>query len=257
MSIFDDRDITDWDWGFFSQVEACVRDFMEQDYQFFSEAEFQHELGTYLRDNLPGMLKSSGAPGSWKSEEVYPTDDTAGNPTGKPAYPKIKVYYEYFVPGAAIGKPDKRIYVDLVVEYCDDIFNEFVPIELKFKTKDDGSRFPVFDTNQYQQQWFNHQPSADNRFAFWKDVERIEHLKKTFSNIRHGIALFLSNEPGFWKNTGKFSDISLKDDGTPKQPNPFTRNNVTINIRNPYTTPWHDTGMTCSKSKFRYLVLTI
>lgn len=123
-------------------------------------------------------------------------------------YDKVEV--EYYVPLKALGKPyvwNNEMKVDIVVKKDD----EFIPIELKYKTKSiPGLQIPRFNETLDGAEIIKDQ-SAQNlaKYAFWKDVRRIELLKKRFKAVPGGLAIFLTNDPSYQskptKGTKSFS----------------------------------------------------
>ena len=104
---------------------------------------------------------------------------------------------EYYVPLAElegyIWKNELRI--DLLVRKN----NEFLPIELKFKTKavqKPISRFgekisSIVDV-------MKNQGAQDlGKYDFWKDVRRLEIVKNRFGAIKNGLAVFVTNDPTY------------------------------------------------------------
>ncbi len=47
------------------------------------------------------------------------------------------------------------------------------------------------------------------RYGFWKDVRRVELLCATYSNVKNGIALFVTNDPSYCKREDKQVDSSV------------------------------------------------
>lgn len=119
------------------------------------------------------------------------------------------VEVEYFIPGETFiekSYPWKQLYkstcnqdmrIDIVVQRG----SEFVPIELKYKTKaikeDSIKRFgkPLVGAQLVKDQ------SAQDlgRYDFWKDVRRLELVKEVFPNVKKGIVLFVTNDKAYCK----------------------------------------------------------
>ncbi|MGM9833866.1 MAG: hypothetical protein ACI31A_09320 [Candidatus Limisoma sp.] len=123
-------------------------------------------------------------------------------------YDKVEV--EYYVPLKALGKSyiwKNEMKVDIVVEKD----GEFIPIELKYKTKSiPGLQIPRFNETLDGTEIIKDQ-SAQNlaKYALWKDVRRIELLKKRFNAVTGGLALILTNDSTYQsiprKGTASFS----------------------------------------------------
>lgn len=111
------------------------------------------------------------------------------------------VEVEYFIPGETFDKESYRwkqqnkssnnqdMRIDIVVQRG----SEFVPIELKYKTKliiEDT--FERFGKTIVGAQLVKDQSAQDlGRYDFWRDVRRLELLCKKFDKVRNGIAVFL------------------------------------------------------------------
>ncbi len=115
---------------------------------------------------------------------------------------KWTVHMEYHVPvtdgfvaGSNIRYPwnEKTMYVDLVVEEN----NLFVPVELKYKTRAIKGQPMVYRFGEEIKTdgIIKNQSAQDiGRYAFWKDVKRLELLNKRFDNVVGGIAVFVTND---------------------------------------------------------------
>ena len=131
---------------------------------FTCEAQFQHELAAYLRDH------------------------NKNNP---------KVHLEYFVPKVFIASKSSKAYIDIVIEQD----NEFVPIELKFKTtslKPKKSLYSCFGNEEKCQLIRKMAAQNINRYAVWKDVKRIEWIKSQpqyCKTVKTGFVVFHTNDP--------------------------------------------------------------
>ena len=112
------------------------------------------------------------------------------------------VHTEYHVPvtdgsvcGSDIRYPwnEKTMYVDLVVEEN----NLFVPVELKYKTCSIATNAKVHRFGEEIETGgiIKNQSAQDiGRYAFWKDVKRLELLNRRFMNVVGGIAVFVTND---------------------------------------------------------------
>ena len=74
---------------------------------------------------------------------------------------------------------------------------EFLPIELKYKTKDVRKKLPRFGESVAEEvEVMKNQGAQDvGKYDFWKDVRRIEIVKNRFKNIKNGLAVFVTNDP--------------------------------------------------------------
>ena len=205
------------------QVKADVEAFLNQEQFFCNECHLQMELAAYLRQS--------------------------GN--------YCKVHLEYFVP-SAIVQP-QNLYIDIVVEKK----GEFLPIELKYKTaplKKDIDRFGevLLGVDVLK----NHGARDLGAYDFWRDVNRIECLMKCFGNVKNGIALFLTNDQGYWTlpkdgTNPNYANFSMKD-GKHSQGKNWQGNTAmsaarpSFNVNKVYELEWKDYNL-----PFRYCLLEI
>lgn len=123
-----------------------------------------------------------------------------------------KLLYEYHVPSSCFDanypwrtKEDKdkttkpqEMYLDLVV--TDKYEREYVPIEIKYKTRSLGTEDMVVFKEQVKGELLRNQGAQDiGMYNFWKDVCRLELVKKSYSkHVKNGIAIFVTNDPYYW-----------------------------------------------------------
>lgn len=182
------------------------------------------------------------------------------------------VYLEYFVPGSAVNKQmqnclldktkykSRDLYLDIVVEK----YGKFFPIELKYKTAPlniDIERFG--ETLQGIDVLKNHGARDLGAYDFWRDVCRIESLIKRFDNIDNGIALFVSNDAGYWtlpadESKPNYMNFSMKD-GRKHEKDKFWIGNSSMSpmrpsfsLDNEYETEWKSFN-----NKFKYCLVMI
>lgn len=86
----------------------------------------------------------------------------------------------------------RTVYLDLLV--LDHKNNTLHPIELKFKTKRDYCHGLAI---QPQFQLKTHSAADINRYLVWKDVNRIELIKKQY-NYGQGFVIMLTNDEQYW-----------------------------------------------------------
>lgn len=79
---------------------------------------------------------------------------------------------------------------------------EYVPIELKYKLKAISGRISRFGEESPADVAIVTNQAAQNlgRYAFWKDVRRIELVKKHYCAVDAGIAVFLTNDESYLKS---------------------------------------------------------
>ena len=165
---------------------------------------------------------------------------------------------ESLVLSKATNKP-QNLYIDIVVEKK----GEFLPIELKYKTaplKKDIDRFG--EVLQGVDVLKNHGARDLGAYDFWRDVNRIECLMKRFGNVKNGIALFLTNDQGYWTlpkdgTNPNYANFSMKD-GKHSQEKNWQGNTAmsaarpSFNVNKVYELEWKDYNL-----PFRYCLLEI
>lgn len=91
----------------------------------------------------------------------------------------------------------KSSYTDIVIK----IGKQSFPIELKYKTV--ANRYADYDGEEIQLK--THSAVDLGCYAYLKDIERLEYLSQTDETYERGFAIILTNEPLYYKNTGKES----------------------------------------------------
>lgn len=88
--------------------------------------------------------------------------------------------------------------IDIVVRRGE----EYIPIELKYKLKAISGRISRFGEKSPEDVSIVTNQAAQNlgRYAFWKDVRRIELVKKHYRAVNAGIAVFLTNDESYLKS---------------------------------------------------------
>jgi hypothetical protein len=84
---------------------------------------------------------------------------------------------------------DKKISVDIVVR----VDNDYIPLEIKYKTKRQIFPHHVFGSHTYVELA---EQGAQNEgcYSFWKDIKRIEILQEIFNLNNSGIVLLITND---------------------------------------------------------------
>jgi hypothetical protein len=106
------------------------------------------------------------------------------------------IFVEYYVNRELVPNypwnNDKKISVDIVVR----VENNYIPIEIKYKTKRQIFPHHVFGSQTYVELA---EQGAQNEgcYSFWKDVKRIELLHETFNLNYEGLVLFITNDPSY------------------------------------------------------------
>lgn len=88
--------------------------------------------------------------------------------------------------------------IDIVVRRGE----EYIPIELKYKLKAISGRISRFGEKSPKEVAIVTNQAAQNlgRYAFWKDVKRIELVKKHYRSVNAGLAVFLTNDESYLKS---------------------------------------------------------
>lgn len=225
------------------EVYEDILMFIEKEEQnvFFNERDLQMHLALYLQ-------ASSKKYDDVEVEYYVPVFDKKKN--------KILKDYDW----------NSEIRLDIVVIKD----NEFLPVEIKYKTKRISHPiiFKRFDKNVQDVNILKNQSAQDlGCYDFWKDVRRIEIIKKNYQdNVKGGIALFLTNDNYYWNGNIKESTacynfrLSEMNQTLKKK----WTNDVSIKVKHPnfnldksYKSEWIDKKIfqDCPKEIFRcYLV---
>ena len=108
---------------------------------------------------------------------------------------------------------DDKMHIDILVF----INNEWIPIELKYKTKKSKKEKM---TDQITQEGFNLKNQGAKNigcYLYLKDIERIERIKEAVkNNFKEGYAVFLTNDETYRNRPRKincdYKDFSLEDE---------------------------------------------
>ena len=116
---------------------------------------------------------------------------------------KYTIHLEYHVPkeelpqkGTHYPWAEKNLSIDIVVERD----GEYVPIELKYKTRSlpESAQIMRFGIPMDASTIIKNQNAQDiGRYAFWKDVRRLEQLNERFNKVVGGIAVFVTNDKSY------------------------------------------------------------
>ena len=106
---------------------------------------------------------------------------------------------EYYVPLSELKGYlwNNELRMDVLV--CKE--KEFLPIELKYKTKSVRKNLLRFGEEVAEKvEVMKNQGAQDlGMYDFWKDVRRIEIVRKRFNSIKNGLAIFVTNDPSYIK----------------------------------------------------------
>lgn len=102
---------------------------------------------------------------------------------------------EYYVPLSELKGYiwNNELRIDVLVRRG----KEFLPIELKYKTKTVRKKLLRFGESVAEEVVVMKNQGAQDigKYDFWKDVRRIEIVRNRFGNIKHGLAVFVTNDP--------------------------------------------------------------
>lgn len=165
---------------------------------------------------------------------------------------------------------DSDLYIDIVVEKD----GQFVPVELKYPTKDIWGAFTRFGVAVTAKvPMLKNQGAQDIvRYNYWKDVRRIEALRQAYAEtIVGGLAVMVTNDSSYrtspTSNSFGYSRFSIKDGRVVTQPqdrNMAWQNNVKVaathpnfEIDNSYEIRWRQIPRIPKTLGFWYLILDV
>ena len=109
------------------------------------------------------------------------------------------VELEYYVPLSELKGYiwNNELRMDILVHKEE----EYLPIELKYKTKSVRKSLLRFGESVAEAvEVMKNQGAQDHgMYDFWKDVRRIEIVRKRFKAIKSGLAVFVTNDPAYLK----------------------------------------------------------
>ena len=155
----------------------------------------------------------------------------------KKEYPNAKIRLEYS------PSFDINMHIDILVI----IDNEWIPIELKYKTK--GCVKKVKDEVFYLK---NHGAKDVNCYLYLKDIQRVEKIRANEKMFKEGYTIFITNDLSYIREPRKkecvYKYFSLED-GITKSGN-LDWNNASagtkkncekpINLNSKYSIKWHE-----------------
>lgn len=162
-------------------VYTDVKHFLDTNVELlFNERDFQMHLATFLRDSNH--------------------------------YDDVDV--EYYVPLSELQGYiwNNELRMDVLVRNG----KEFLPIELKYKTKTVRKKLLRFGESVSEEvEVMKNQGAQDlGKYDFWKDVRRIEIVRNRFRNIKNGLAVFVTNDPMYLqrgRETSNHINMSMEE----------------------------------------------
>ena len=115
--------------------------------------------------------------------------------SGKPKYDDVDL--EYYVPYKELKNYiwESELRLDIVIRKGD----EFLPVELKYKTKTSKSSISRFNEFSENIDVLKNQGAQDlGCYDLWKDVRRIELVRQRYKDVKSGLAVFVSNDVFYW-----------------------------------------------------------
>jgi len=143
---------------------------------------------------------------------------------------------------------------------------EFFPIELKYKTKAVRKKINRFGESLSDDvEVMKNQGAQDlGKYDFWKDVRRIEIVRNRFSNIKNGLAVFVTNDPMYLqrgRQTSNHINLSMDDGVHGKEKHwldkdsTCCRTHPDFEVEKEYSVHWSDTII--EDVRIYYTLLTI
>lgn len=191
-----------------------------------------------------------------------------------------RLHYEYRVPSKCIkdkksypwlnryGNP-QEMYFDLVV-YDE---NEFVPIEIKYKTRSLGIDATIFNRVEKGVDILRNQGAQDlGMYGFWKDVYRLELVRDIYPTVKNGIALFVTNDPYYPQNDPESSvnhyhfrmtdgrKVSKEDFRWVNKNSKTAKKFPAFKVKGVYEIQWHpidEHSLSGQRNEFHYCLITI
>ncbi len=173
---------------------------------------------------------------------------------------------EYYVPNSELQGYgdlwDNELRIDIVVRKE----TEYVPIELKYKTKGVNRQISRFGIKLSKEVLVVKNQGAQNlgMYGFWKDVKRIELLRRRFDNIHNGLVVFVTNDEMYVKGSKESSDNYLMNisEGThsihkywQKRESKLAESNPYFDVETNYSIHWEYNII--NDEKFYHTILTI
>ncbi len=227
---------------FLEKIRKDIKEFLEKNNKkdnklFFNERDFQVNLASFLRE-----------------QHYYDN-----------------VFLEYSLPASSLKdnreeEVEANIRIDIVVEKS----NQFCPIELKYKTKlveGEGNIIERFGEEIETELLKNQAAQNINRYSFWKDVYRVERIKRNFSKVIAGFSIFMTNDESYMKTpkgasapftmeAGVQHSKELKWEEKEKVADSTRSKYPEIVLENQYTIKeWYD--ITLQEYKFHYCIVEV
>lgn len=180
------------------------------------------------------------------------------------AYDDVDV--EYYVPWQELENYiwQSELRLDIVVKKD----GEYCPVELKYKTKKLERQISRFDEALHDKIVVMKNQGAQDlgMYDFWKDVRRVELVRKRFKRVKGGLAVFVTNDPYYIRgskptsNNHRFSMSEGEHDTIKHWQNEDSacakmKSYKSFEVDNKYTIHWSE--KTIEEEKFYYCIATI
>ena len=214
-------------------VRADVFAFLENNNELlFNERDFQMHLATWLRNS-------------------------ANN------YDDVDV--EYYVPWQELDGYiwESELRLDIVVKKN----GEYCPVELKYKTKNIERQITRFDELLNKKITVMKNQGAQNigMYDFWKDIHRIELVRKRFKRVNGGLAVFVTNDVLYTKESksssnnylfGMVGDVTrLKQKHWRNPESTCAKTHPNFDVEQSYDITWHSRDI--DNVNFYYCIVNI
>lgn len=171
---------------------------------------------------------------------------------------------EYYVPKSELENYiwDSELRLDVVVKKDD----EYCPIELKYKTQKVERRITRFDEELNDKVVIMKNQGAQDlgMYDFWKDVRRVELVRKRFKRVKSGLAVFVTNDESYIRGSKKSSNnylLNMTEGIHSKQKywaNPEStcaKTHSNFDVEKEYSIEWHNKEV--DGVEFHYCIVTI
>ena len=171
---------------------------------------------------------------------------------------------EYYVPWQELDDYiwESELRLDIVVKKD----GEYCPVELKYKTKKIERKISRFDEVLHGKVVVMKNQGAQDlgMYDFWKDVRRVELVRKRFKRVKGGLAVFVTNDPLYTKESRQNSNNYLlnmyegKHSSIKHWRNPDStcaKTHPSFEVEKEYSIEWHSRKIDCEV--FHYCVVTI
>ena len=232
---------------FLEKIRKDIKEFLDKNSNlFFNERDFQVNLSSFLKEQhyYDNVFLEYSLPASFIKNNEENEEEVEEK----------------------IIEDEANVRIDIVVEKSD----QFCPIELKYKTKlaeKEGDAIERFGKKIKVELLKNQAAQNINRYSFWKDVYRVERIKRNFSKVIAGFSIFVTNDESYMKTpkgasapftmeAGVQHSKELKWEEKEKVADSTRSKYPEIVLENQYTIKeWYD--ITLQEYKFHYCIVEV